>query len=298
MGAHCHAAFGLRWDSDVPLEQFSALNGSEAPADVVVREVEGPLPTREQLVGFDGASLCSDGVRFWARGEAIFDIYPPARIDWRRGPDWMGRFPPTFYGTLTALLLAWRGGVPIHGSAVEIDKRGYVICGESGAGKSTLAATLIASGRARLISDDLSLIERDDGGKAVLRPGRKSLRLFPATAENMAATSEIVRTPCEDKAVVLPPRTDPFARVKLTALLQLGGNTCAIPTWQKAALLDAQIFRPRWMRSIPGWKERFAFLHDITVDLPILSIDIVEIRTGDAFRARAVQALDRIQGLD
>ena len=48
--------------------------------------------------------------------------------------------PAAFYSTVAALTLAWRGALPCHASAVEIDGRAILIAGPSGAGKSTLCA--------------------------------------------------------------------------------------------------------------------------------------------------------------
>lgn len=289
-----YAAFGLRWDCDIALEQFAAIAVDDMPADVVIRQGEGPLPEREELFGFDGASLCTDGIRFCAEKEAIFDLYPPGLIEWRPDARWRGRFPPLFYGTLAALLLAWRGAVPIHGCSVEIRGGAYLICGESGAGKSTLAAALVASGAARLIADDLSVIESGVDGSPILFPGRPAIRLFPATAANMAETSEIRDDPGMDKVRVLPPRAEPFVPVPLAMTIILGPDASAIPMWRRAALLDAQIFRPRWMRAISGWKDRFMILHRAATRVPMLSFDAVEIRDAAAFRARARHVLSRI----
>jgi hypothetical protein len=290
VAVHRHAAFGLRWDSDIALEQF-ALAADDRPTDIVVRRAEGPLPARDEILNADGACLCADGIRFWATDEATFDIYPPGRIDWRPGAGWKGRFPPLFYGTLTALLLAWRGGAPIHGSSVEIGGRAWLICGESGAGKSTLAAALVASGAARLIADDLSVLEAGADGSAMLYAGRPAIRLFPGTAANMAATSEIREEPGMDKLLALPPRTDPFTPVRLAGIIFLGSDVNALPAWRRGELLAAQQFRPLWMQKIPGSQDRFRRLHRAATGLPMLAFDSVEIRDADSFRARADRIL-------
>ena len=294
MGAHRHVAFGLLWDSDVALEQFAAIESDGRPADIVVHEVAGPLPPRAQIVGFDGASLCHDGIRFWVNDELVFDFYSPDRVHWLRGAGWTGRFPALFYGTVTALLLAWRGAIPIHGSAVELDGRAFLICGPSGAGKSTLAAALVASGRARLIADDLSALAPSPGGHAMLHAGRPTIRLFPATASNMPANCTVTTEDGMDKVLVTPPRVAPLTPIPLAATLILGADARSMPIWRRGELLDAQLFRPRWMRRIPGWKARFKRLHDIATNLPMLSIDEAAIRSGEAFRARATEVLAHI----
>ncbi|MES2441759.1 MAG: hypothetical protein V4574_02945 [Pseudomonadota bacterium] len=292
---HHHIAFGLKWDSDIALEQF-ARGDFDGPADVTVRRTAGPLPPREEQRAMDNAILCTDGVRFSAGDEAVFDLYTPGRVDWLPGPGWTGRLPVQFYGTLAALLLAWRGGVPIHGSSVEIDGRAWLICGDSGAGKSTLAAALIASGAARLIADDLSTLEAGPGGAPFLYPGRPAIRLFPALADLMAeAGSEVRDDPGNDKRLVLPRRADPLAAIPLAATIVLGNDVESMPKWRRSAFLDTQIFRPRWMWAIPGWRERFGLLHYAGTSLPMLSLGAADIRDGRAFRARAADALSRLQ---
>lgn len=294
---HRHIAFGLRWDSDIVLGQFNRAPDDDAPGDIVVRRAAAPLPDREIVHAKDGvglkerAVLYTDGFRLQV-SEAIFDFHTPGTIEWLPGPAWRGEFPPLFFGTIAALALAWRGGIPIHGSSVEIDGRAYLVCGPSGAGKSTLAATLVASGRARLIADDLSIIEGAVGGAPSLYPGRPAIRLFPALAEHMRASgAEVREDPGNDKLLVRPARADPLIPVPLAAIIVLGADTSAIPLWRRADFLNAQVFRPLWMRAIPGWHDRFRFLHHVGTTVPMHSLGAADIRDTKDFHDRALQAL-------
>lgn len=65
--------------------------------------------------------------------------------------------------------VAWqaasRGGALVHAASAVLDGKGFLFYGESGAGKSTLAA---CNRRARIVSDDLSLILPGDDGKLEL----------------------------------------------------------------------------------------------------------------------------------
>lgn len=65
--------------------------------------------------------------------------------------------------------VAWqaasRGGALVHAASAVLDGRGYLFYGESGAGKSTLSA---CNRRARIVSDDLSLILPDEDGVALV----------------------------------------------------------------------------------------------------------------------------------
>jgi hypothetical protein len=60
-----------------------------------------------------------------------------------------------------AWLAAARGGALVHAASAVLDGRGYLFYGESGAGKSTLAS---CNRRARIVSDDLSLVLPGAGG--------------------------------------------------------------------------------------------------------------------------------------
>lgn len=256
-------AFGLRWVSDVPLHQFLQTSGDTGPADITVARVEALVRPRRPLVTIDNATLCDDGVRYHAGGEASFDTLGGCAIEWTPGPAWSGEFPAVVFSTLTALLLAFRGSIPLHGTAVEIDGEAVLICGASGAGKSTLAAGLIALG-ARLISDDLSVIVPGDGtGAPVLYPGRPGMQLFPAAADMLveAVGARVIRSGARGKQVVAPPWSPPLTAVPLTTVLVLGEVPGPVPAGRNAALLRAQLFRPRWMRSVPGSHARLAALH-------------------------------------
>jgi hypothetical protein len=287
-------AFGLRWASDVPLRHFA-----EAPVDgdpdVIIRRTAALAP-RQPVVEIANAILCTDGIRFAMEDGVTVDIYPPGRIDWVAGPDWAGTFQPQFFGTLTALLLAWRGSVPIHGTSVEIDGKAWLICGKSGAGKSTLGAALVASGAARLIGDDLSVLESAGDATPSLHAGRPGMRLFPTVARLMEqAGAGVARPePGNDKLIVAPPRAPALAPIPLASVILLGENATDRP-WEKAALLREHRFRPRWMDAIPGREARDRIIRLIAATVPILFVPPAEIRDSAAFMLRASTILERIR---
>jgi len=290
-------AFGLRWASDVPLHPFAEATLDE-PADVTIGRVAALAP-RDPVVTIANAILCSDGIRFAMDDGVTVDIYPPNRVDWMAGPDWSGRFQPQFFGTLTALLLAWRGTVPIHGTAVEIDGKAWLICGKSGAGKSTLGAALVASGAARLISDDLSALDRVDGAVPSLYAGRPGMRLFPAIARLMeqAGAGTAHSEPGNDKLIVEPPRVAPLPPIPLAAVILLGESETKLP-WQKEALLREHRFRPRWMDAIPGHEARDRIIRLLAATVPMLFAPSADIRDSAAFMLRASTILERIRRLE
>ena len=295
--SYAASAFGLRWASDVPLPAFSEAPPGET-ADITISRV-ATLAPREPSVTIANAALCSDGIRFAMDDGVTVDIYPPDRIDWSAGPDWSGRFQPQFFGTLTALLLAWRGSVPIHGTAVEIDGKAWLICGKSGAGKSTLGAALVASGAARLISDDLSALGMVGGATPALYAGRPGMRLFPTIARFMeqAGAGTARSEPGNDKLVIEPPNVSPFLPIRLAALILLGESETNLP-WQKEALLREHRFRPRWMDAIPGHEARDRIIRLLAATVPVLFLPSADIRDSAAFMLRASTILERIRQLE
>jgi hypothetical protein len=68
------------------------------------------------------------------------------------------------------LLCEREGGLALHASAVAIDGRAVLFVGADGAGKSTAAAEMCILHGARMLADDVALLEVGEGGAYVL-PG-------------------------------------------------------------------------------------------------------------------------------
>lgn len=115
-------------------------------------------------------------------GEAGTDAATPPIETWRATT---GGQTAAVLGTLDRVVvrviegLARRGILGTHAAAVTIDDRAIVLAGRSGAGKSTLTLALLRDG-ARLLSDELTLIDRDD--RTVL-PYPRALHVSPATVD-------------------------------------------------------------------------------------------------------------------
>ena len=194
---------------------------------------------------------------------AVFDMRDGNRIDWS-APD-VEEPPIGLYSTVAALLLAWRGAVPLHCSAVEIDGRAILIAGPAGAGKSTLAAALVDAG-GRLVSDDLSVLAATDDGPPQLWPGRPAIRLVDPSAVDPL-----------DKKLVRPAMVDVTQPVPVTTLLLLRATPIAPGPADAAQAMRRQLFRPLWMAAMPRQKERAA-----TLLASALQIKIAIMPRGDA----------------
>ncbi len=294
MGPYRHHAFGLTWSADIPLNGFSPAD-DDGPIDVVVRRGAGDPPARGDGITINRGVIYPDGVRFTVGGDVTLDMYRGDLVEWRPGPDWTGELPLPFFSTVTAMLLAWRGAIPIHGSAVEIDGRGVMICGRSGNGKSSLAAGLIAAG-GRLISDDLSVI-LPACERPMLVPGRPAIRLHRDTVAFLP--EDAIERPAETtdaKTLTYPRRIADDQRVALDTVIVLVRLTTGDSKLHAAPLLGAQVFRPRWLASLHGVRERRAALTRVAPQVRMIEMAPPEIHDRDSFHAAAAAVLAAASG--
>lgn len=118
-------------------------------------------------------------------------------------------------GAMTFLLLQ-RGYIPIHGSAVSLGNKVYIISGPSGSGKSTTALELLQSPGFLFASDDICAV-RPEENQALLYPGPPWQRVCRDVAGRY---SEYAYTPIEEQDCKFGRRlTDGF----LTAPAPVGG---------------------------------------------------------------------------
>jgi len=234
-------AFGLRWTSDRLLDQFSPAPG-DGRTDVTVRCVEF-LPERLGGVPFNNGEIFPDGVRF-RFGDATFDTFGGDRVDWHSPSN--DEIPAAFYGTVAALILVWRGMVPLHGSAVALGGQAVMIAGDPGAGKSSLCAALVRQG-GLLVSDDLSaLLPLPRASAPMLQPGRPAIRLV---AEGLGSRAG-------DKILHSATMVDQTAPIPFAAMVVLRDEPIAPGPADAVEALRRELFRPLWMRALPFRRER------------------------------------------
>ena len=292
---HFYRAFGLLWSADIALDGFAAASGSASAPDVVVRRGDGAPPDRGEGSAINRGVIYPDGVRLAVGDEVVLDMFRGELTEWRPGPGWGGALPLPFFSTVTAMLLAWRGGIPIHGSAVEIGGRGIMICGKSGYGKSSIAAGLVATG-ARLVSDDLSLIVDDETG-AHLAAGRPAMRLHDDAAEYLPGTVlERASEPTALKTLVWPRRVADDARVPLDTVIVLTRHPALKPQPPAAFSLVTQVFRPRWLAKLAGAAERRAALVRLARQVRVIECASPEIHDEASFHAAAAAVLALVSG--
>lgn len=255
---HGASAFCLGWRSEVALPQFDLLD--TAPADIAVRVTEA-VPERSVIARHGNVCIFTDGAQYRIDDGTLIDIRGTDRVDICPAKDWSGEVHIQFYGTAAAMVLASRGLVPIHGTALEVEGRAILLCGRSGAGKSSLGAHLLARG-ARLISDDLSVVRVETGSPPRVLAGRPGMRLHPQTATWLAGQCAVEAiVPSHDgKMTVRPPRVTPFSEYALQSIILLDRQDTVLPDALQVAALRAQVYRPRLMRKFPGHATRMAAL--------------------------------------
>ena len=254
--AHYATAFGLRWISPVPLHLFAASTDRSAAHIQVHRKNEVPPAPHAELLPARNVEMLPDGIRYHDGWDAALTMETNGRnsVTLYAGECWPGVLPAAFFSTVTALLLARRGLLPMHGSAVEVEGEAVLICGRAGAGKSTYAASLIARG-ARLLSDDLTILHPEPRtGALTVFTGRTTMRLHPETARRLGQHVPWRAEPfvAAGKIAVSPPRVESTTGVPLRKVVLLG---CAIQPLTPGARLNAlaaHFFRPFWLRKLEG----------------------------------------------
>ena len=248
-------AYGLNWHSDVPLALFphTVDQASQIDVRVLLHESDEAVPDRSILIGSEKIIITGDGGLRYREGDiATMDVSGTKQISIYPGREWEGVLPHSFYSTVVGAFLALRGGLTIHGSAVEIDGKAVVLCGRSGAGKSTSIAALIANG-ARLISDDLTVIEPLSANMSPsVFTGRRCIRLFAGTA---AALRRVIATEISTaggtKELIAAPQADVVRALPLAGFILLGSDE---GTNSGPLTLDLKelLFKPNVFPHLPG----------------------------------------------
>lgn len=199
--SQCYRAFGLVWQSALPLPELrSAADGGEP--DVVVVLDAAPPPDLPELV----ADVRADARSFWMEvpGVARFLVEDGCRLAVELLPgSEAGDVRAFLLGSAVGALLHQRGVLPLHASAVEVGGRAIAFVAPSGGGKSTMAMHLHHLG-CRVIADDICAIEVGNG-TARLWPGLRNLKLWraslaaidqgPGECEPVLATIDKYRVP-------------------------------------------------------------------------------------------------------
>ena len=291
--------FGLLWQSDIKLVHFADALPSMEAVNVVVCETRS-LAQRNPINRINRGFVYADGFRFAWDDIVTFDVFGGNRIEYCVGPKWTGSLPWPFFSTVVALLLAWRGGLPFHGSAVSIEGKGVLICGESGAGKSSLTAALIAEG-ASFVSDDLSMAVPDpDNADWNLVIGRPGIRLFPTVGRWFFGDDTLVLPDdLRNKVIAIPAmKSTDEGRVRLCHIIFLGGPIKSMTAIDQFFHLRKNLFRPNWLSQLPVFSAIKVAVRDISASTRIGVEPAIGETDEQILRGRARAIIDMVRSTE
>jgi hypothetical protein len=209
--------FGFEIKSDLPLRRLNAAAGTRG--ELLVSLAERPLDTPEQE---PVSTLVDDAGRCWYAsyelegGRCLIELPPSGSflIDPGAGRVVVDRqdgdgelLEHRIASSSLCVLLALRGDLVLHASAVEVDGRATLFCGPTQRGKSTLARALGEAGYRLLGEDGIAIDQRGDRPTAF--PGARGVRSRSRDEQGRNRTDLIddpgggAPPPCPVAAIVL-----------------------------------------------------------------------------------------------
>lgn len=190
-----YKAFGFAIQSAIPLPELQRIDEVDAVADIIITIGDLTALWQEKAGERGGFVIEPDFVMFEIVNHAIFCIRDGQHItiSLAKGHE-LDVVRLYLLGTCMGALLMQRRLVPLHGSAVAVDKKCYAFVGDSGAGKSTLASAFLAQGY-ELVSDDvisLSLVGRDKD--IVVTPSYPQQKLWQQSLDQLGMNANGYRS--------------------------------------------------------------------------------------------------------
>ncbi len=228
--------YGFEIESDLPLRRLNAAKG--ARGELAVALAREPLDTPEQepvstLV--DDAGCCWYASYELEDDRCLIELPPSGRflvdpgqgrivVDREDGDDEL--LEHRIASSALCVLLALRGDLVLHASAVEVDGRAVLFCGPTQRGKSTLARALGEAGY-RLLGEDGIAIELG-GNKPIAFPGARGVRAR-SRDENGRNRTDLIDDPGDG--------TPPPCPVAAVVLLEARGEALTVDRLEPARAL-------------------------------------------------------------
>ena len=177
---------------------------------------------------------------FWLVEGLAFAVDFQGAAVWAKWPERMTLSEITAFllGRILAFIVHLRGGVCLHASAVVLGGRAVLFAGYPGMGKSSTAAALVERGCAAL-SDDLSVIRKDERGRQMVAPGAPRVCLYPDSIGFVYGPETARKLP----------RLHPNEEKRVLGLEASAGKFCAEP----APLAAIYLLGPRSSAAAAPW---------------------------------------------
>ncbi len=176
---------GLRVESDLALPgAIVAVQSGDQP-DITI--VQGAVPDQLDQADQHGPNWQLAGDRFLLRVPDVVRMLLDGggHLIWQCEPGVRPEDAAIFVAASgIGLLLHQRGSVVLHASAVAVDGRAMLFCGNSGAGKSTMAAALARRGYV-LLADDQCLLTGLGQGVPMVHPDGRAMKLWQRSIEQL-----------------------------------------------------------------------------------------------------------------
>ena len=203
-GARASHAFGLALDSEFDVLGLEPATPPATLPTCTLRLVE-PAALEAEWAGARARSLLVEGdpaapdatidhaealgYRLSARYFGTCVVRPGAeRVDCAPPPVPAWRWQRFLVGRVLPFVAMHRGYEILHASAVALDGRVFAFAGQRGWGKTSLAVNLILGAGARLVTDDVLVIEVRDG-QPYVHPGLGVTNLRLVEEERLAETA-------------------------------------------------------------------------------------------------------------
>jgi hypothetical protein len=257
---------GYQIDSDIALSRLRRATGSGCRGSLTLRHrAHLPAPEAAELIQLtrdpgDGRPVLSirrvaRELQVWCEVAGTTWIDAGAGVIGCRPDDDLDAWEDRVVNLFVPLLLADRGELVVHGSAVSSPSGAIVVCGPSGRGKSTLAAVLGLGGAPVLAEDAVALSLGSEG--PLVWPGPLGVRLDARTARALHAP---VARQARGKLLCAqrdsPERPEPVALAAIVFLEPRGGSAMTIRRLRATEAL-AQAFPNVFRLDRGSWQSAF-----------------------------------------
>jgi HPr Serine kinase C-terminal domain len=182
---HLYCISGLSVRSEIALPGLNAAVADRGDPDVTIRRRPVPAALENARAISPTLQMAGKQFLFHIPNVARFLLSDGREIAFEVEPDCDdGDIPIFLIGTVFGILLHQREHIVLHASAVRVNGKAVLFCGQSGEGKSTLAAALTQRGYP-LITDDLCVITVTGTGAPMAHPDGRQLKLWAQTIEEL-----------------------------------------------------------------------------------------------------------------